>query len=418
MNAPSPSNRHVTVIGAGAVGMATALQLLRDGYRVTVVDKDEPGQGCSFGNAGILAPTYCVPLSMQGTVWNVPGWLLDPLSPLSIRWRDFVSLLPWFLRFTLAGSRSRAEASSKSLRTLHENCVRDFQSFFESIGAAHLIKPTGMIYAYESERNYQKSAGDWELIRKRGARAEVLDAKQIQEMVPGISPACSHGIHLPEDGQVTSPLKIVETLADEFRRHGGTILKRDIADIEIGADGPSRLLNDGDALEIDTLVIAAGAHSANLCKRLGHAVPLVGERGYHVTLPEPGLRMAMPVMSGDCKFAMTSMEMGLRAAGTAEFASLNAPPNYGRAQVLLTHLKRIFPSINTDGYSEWMGMRPSLPDSLPVIGASPRFPSTYFAFGHGNAGLMGSVITGRTIADLISGRTPALDPTPFRVDRF
>ncbi len=418
MNPTPGSNRKVTIIGAGVVGMACGVHLQRDGHQVTVVDRDDPGQGCSFGNAALLVPTYCVPLSMPGTMWNVPGWLLDPLSPLSIRWRDMAALTPWFLRFILAGSRARSGASSKALRALHENCVSDFQSFFGSMGAGHLISKRGIIYAYESQKNFNKAAGDWQIIRQHGGVAEVLGAGQIQEMAPGISAACENAIFTPENGQVASPLLMVETLAAEFLANGGTILKHEVRDIEIGADGPSRLICDGETLELDVLVVAAGALSAKFAARLGSKVPLVGERGYHLTLPGPGLNLTYPVMSGDCKFAITSIEPGLRVAGTAEFASLDAPPNYDRARVLLKHLKRIFPGVNTAGYSEWMGMRPSLPDSLPVIGASPHFNNALFAFGHGHAGLMGSVITGRSIADLVAGRTPALDLQPFRVDRF
>lgn len=412
------SNRNVTVLGAGVVGMATAVHLLRDGHQVTVVDRDEPGQGCSFGNAGILAPTYCIPLSMPGMVWNVPSWLLNPLGPLALRWRDMALLTPWFIRFLLAGTKNRSDASSVALRALHENCVRDFQAFFDSMGAGDQIKPSGMIYAYETAKGFAKSAGNWDIIRARGAKAEVLNAGQIQEMVPGISPNCAQGIHLPEDGQVVSPIKAVETMAEEFRKGGGVILKREVRDVEAGGDGPTRLITDGEAMDLDALVVAAGAFSARFSKRLGSPVPLVGERGYHVTLPDPGIKTNLPVMSGECHFAMTSFEMGFRAAGTAEFASLNAPANYDRARVLLTHLKRIFPDVNTEGYSEWMGRRPSLPDSLPVIGASPHFPSAFYAFGHNHAGLMGSVITGRAIADLLAGRTPELNLDPFKVDRF
>ncbi|MBL6933625.1 MAG: FAD-binding oxidoreductase [Rhodospirillales bacterium] len=418
MATPSGSNRKVTIVGAGVVGMSCAVHLLRDGHNVTVIDKDEPGLGCSFGNAGILAPTYCVPLSMPGTVWNVPEWLFDPLGPLSVRWRDMPGLTPWFLRFILAGTAPRWPVSSNGLRSLHESCVRDFEALFQSMDAGHLIKKTGMIYAYESEKNFHKSSGNWEIIRQHGAQVEVLDGKKIQEMVPGISPACANGVFMPEDAQVISPLRVVETLVEEFKRNGGVIVRSEVRDIEIGSDGPTRLVTDGGAVDLDALVIAAGALSARFCRRLGSPVPLVGERGYHVTLPDPGISTDMPVMSGDCQFAMTTMEMGMRAAGTAEFANLEAPPNYQRARVLLKHVKRIFPTINTEGYSEWMGMRPSLPDSLPVIGTSPNFSSTFFAFGHSHAGLMGSVITGRTISDLVSLRTPGLDPTPFRINRF
>jgi len=419
MSMSSASNRKVTIVGAGVVGMACGVHLLRDGHEVTIVDKDDPGQGCSFGNAGILAPTYCVPLSMPGTLWNIPGWLLDPLSPLSIRWRDMAGLMPWFVRFIVAGTSRRSAQSSTALRALHVNCVTDFQDFFSSMGAGHLVTPSGMIYVYETEKAFREAAAGLEIICEHGGRVEVLDGGQISDLVPGISPTCARGVLMPEDGQVSSPLRMVETMADEFKRLGGTIIRCEVLDIDIGDHGPRRLLGaGGEAMDLDALVIAAGALSAKFCKRLGSNVPLVGERGYHVTLPDPGLKTALPVMSGDYKFALTSMEMGLRAAGTAEFASLDAPANYQRAQVLLTHMKRILPGVNTQGHTQWMGMRPSLPDSLPVIGPSPHFPSTFFAFGHGHAGLTGSVITGRTIAQMLKGATPDLDPTPFRVNRF
>ncbi|MBL6941959.1 MAG: FAD-dependent oxidoreductase [Rhodospirillales bacterium] len=418
MSANGEAARKVTIIGAGVVGMACAVHLLRDGHKVCVVDKEAPGQGCSFGNAAILSASYCVPISVPGIAWQVPGWLLDPLGPLSVRWRDMLALTPWFLRFIAAGSPARSTASGISLRALHKDCVHDFQAFFGSIGAGHMVKPNGLLFVYESEKKFASSAADFEIIQRHGARLEFLDAGQVQEMAPGISKGCVRGVFRPDDGQVTSPLGIVETMAAEFSRLGGTLLRREVRDIEMGADGPTRLICDGDNLDLDVLIVAAGALSAKFSKRLGSPVPLVGERGYHVTLPDPGISVPQSVMSAENKFAMTSLEIGLRAAGTTEFTGLEAPPNYKRAGVLLKHLKRLFPSANTEGYSEWMGMRPSLPDSLPVISASPHFGNAFFAFGHSHAGLMGSVITGQTISDLVGGRTPALDPKPFRVDRF
>ncbi|NQV47375.1 MAG: FAD-dependent oxidoreductase [Rhodospirillaceae bacterium] len=414
----NPSNRKVTVIGAGVIGMATAVHLQRDGHDVTVIDRDAPGQGCSFGNAGILAPSYCVPMSSPGTAWHVPGWLLDPLGPLSIRWRDFPSLIPWFLRFLRAGTASRAEASSKILRDLHINCLTDFQDLFASIGAADLIKPSGCLYAYESQKSLAAHAADWDLSKRRGVRLEMLDGNALHEMEPGLAPSYVAGVFLPDDGQVTSPLAIVEALADHFCNNGGTILRANIQDMDVGTDGPRCLNTDTGSHDLDIVVIAAGAFSGSFAKRLGSPVPLVGERGYHITLPEPGVTVRTPVMHGEGKYVLTPMEMGLRIAGTAEFAALDAPTKYDRARVLLKHVRRMLPGVNTDGYSEWMGHRPTLPDGLPVIAQSPNFPTTFFAFGHSHAGLMGSVITGRTIADLVAMRTPALDVAPFRVNRF
>jgi D-amino-acid dehydrogenase len=418
MNANDIAARKVTIIGAGVVGMACAVHLLRDGYEVCVVDKDEPGQGCSFGNAAVLSPSYCIPNSVPGITWDALGWLLDPLGPLSIRWRDMLALTPWFLRFIFSGSPTRSTASGLALRALHKNCVDDFKTFFSSIGAGDMVKPNGLLFVYESEKKFAKSTGDFELIQKHGVHLEFLDAGQVQDMAPGISKSCVRGVLSPEGGQVTSPLGIVETLAAEFIRLGGTLLKQKVCDIEIGPEGPTKLICDGGHFDLDFLLVAAGALSAKFSKLLGSPVPLVGERGYHVTLPYPGLRVPQPVMSAENKFFMTSVNSGLRVAGTTEFANLDAPPNYQRAGALLKHLTRLFPTANTEGYSEWMGMRPSLPDSLPVISTSPHFTRVFFSFGHSHAGLMGSVITARTITDLIGGRTPTLDPAPFRIDRF
>ncbi len=413
-----PGNHHVTVLGAGVIGMAAALHLQRDGHDVTVVDRDDPGQGCSFGNAGILAASHCAPMSLPGAVLQVPKWLLDPLGPLAIRWRDFPALIPWFFRFNQAGTPARVEASSDALRALHKDTVGDFQDLFSSIGAGHLVKPSGYIYAYESAREFARNRAEWEILERHGVRLKIIDGNTLHEMEPDLAPGFVTGVHLPDDGQVTSPLAIVEAMAGHFVGNGGVILKSQVRDIEIGPDGPTRLRAEGGDLELDALVIAAGAFSGKFAARLGSPVPLVGERGYHVTLADPGVGTRRPVMSGEGKFAVTPMTMGLRLAGTAEFASLDAPPNYDRAKVLLRHASRILPGVNTEIHTEWMGHRPSLPDSLPVIGPSPHFPSVYFAFGHSHAGLMGSVITGRTIADLVAARDPGLDIRPFRIDRF
>ncbi len=411
-------NRHVTVLGAGVIGMAAAVHLQRDGHDVCVVDRGDPGQGCSFGNAGILAASYCAPMALPGAVFQVPKWLLDPLGPLAIRWPDLPALIPWFIRFARAGTKARAEASSLALRALHKDTVGDFQDLFSAIGAGHLIKPSGYLYAYETTRELTSHRAEWDMLRRRGVRLEMIDGDALHEMEPALSTGFVAGVHLPDDGHVTDPLAVVETLAEHFVGNGGIILKDLVRDIEIGPAGPTRLRCESGDLDLDVLVVAAGAFSGGFAARLGSKVPLVGERGYHVTLTDPGTGTRRPVMSGEGKFAITPMAMGLRLAGTAEFAGLDAPPNYDRARILLRHAARVLPGINTENHTEWMGHRPSLPDCLPVIGPSPHFPSVYFAFGHSHAGLMGSIVTGRTIADLVAARVPALDIRPFRIERF
>jgi len=210
----------------------------------------------------------------------------------------------------------------------------------------------------------------------------------------------------------------VQRLAEGFQRDGGTVLRREVRDVEVGPDGPRRLRTDQGDIEVETLVVAAGAWSARLAARFGDRVPLESQRGYHVTVGEPGVAPRMPVMWAERKFMMTPMQPGLRFAGTVEFAGLEAPPDYRRARVLLQQGKEVFPDLSTSSVSEWMGHRPCLPDSLPVIGRSPRFGRVLYAFGHGHTGLSGAPTTGRVVADLVAGRPPALDLTPYRVDRF
>ena len=209
-----------------------------------------------------------------------------------------------------------------------------------------------------------------------------------------------------------------QTYAQQFQKDGGVILQRDVLDIELGPNGPQALLTDAGRMEVDTLILCAGVHSGKFSAKLGDTVPLEAERGYHVTFSDPGLELPMPVASAQNKLFVTPMEMGTRIAGQTEFAGIEAPPDYGRADVLARHMKSMFPQVRDVETTRWMGRRPSMPDSRPVIGRATKYANTYYAFGHGHIGLVGSAPTGRIIADLVAGRTPNIDIAPFRVDRF
>jgi D-amino-acid dehydrogenase len=210
----------------------------------------------------------------------------------------------------------------------------------------------------------------------------------------------------------------VQALADRFTRDGGVVLRRQVTGFEIGAEGTTHLKTDGGELEVETLVVAAGAWSHLLARQLGSRVPLESQRGYHVTVADPGVSPRLSIMWAERKFMTTPMAPGLRFAGTVELAGLEAAPDYRRARSLLEQGKRMFPELNSGNVSQWMGHRPCLPDTLPVIGRSPHFAETYYAFGHGHTGLSGAPMTGRLIADLVAGRPPTIDIAPFRVDRF
>ena len=412
------SPRHVTVIGAGIVGMACASTLQREGHAVTVVDSRPPGEGCSKGNAGHVSPGSCLPLAMPGIMRRVPGWLFDPLGPLAIRWCYLPRATPWLMRFIRAATRLRAEATASALRALHAPSFEAYDPLVKAAGAEDLICRTGQLLVYESEESFASDRIGRELRRACGVAIEELDGPAIRELEPSLAPIYPRAIFFPEHGFCRNPLRLVQALAEQFTRAGGTILRRTVTGFELEPEGPRRLHTDAGELEVEQLVIAAGAWSHRLTARLGDKVPLESERGYHLELPASGTAPRLPVTSAERKFAATPMETGLRFAGTVEFAGLSAPPDYRRARVLLEHGRRMFPGLNGEGAREWMGHRPSLPDSRPVIDRATRFATVHYAFGHGHTGLTGASMTGRLIADLVAGRPPEIDLSPFRVTRF
>jgi D-amino-acid dehydrogenase len=412
------AKRKVTVIGAGIVGMASAVHLQRDGHDVTVVDRVPPGDGCSFGNAGIFATASMIPVSTPGLIWDVPKYLIDPLGPLSLRWSYLPRMIPWLVSFLRNGSPARMARIADALSTLLAASVEAHQRLAAGTGAERWIRPSPYILAYKNKAAFETDRRFWEMRRERGARYDLLDSDALRQIEPALAHDFSFAVHLHDHGHALDPARLVKALADHFMRQGGTVLERDVTDIEVGPDGPTRLLTSEGPLDIDVLVIAAGAWSARLTRRLGDKVPLEAERGYHITIRNPGVAPTNPIASAKGKFVATPMEPGLRVAGLVEFGGLEAPPTAARHEALLAHVRRMFPGVDTSDVTTWMGHRPSLPDSLPVIGPSSRFPSVFYAFGHQHVGLTGGPRTGELIADLIGGRTPNIDLAPFSVSRF
>lgn len=410
--------RNVTVIGAGIVGIACALYLQRDGHRTIVVDRLPPGEGCSAGNAGVLSSGSCLPMNMPGTLRNVPRWLLDPLGPLAVSWAYLPRLLPWLVRFARGATAERVARVADALRALHRTTVDSYLDLARDAGCQELIRPSGYLHVYESEARFGKDVLLWEMRRARGVTVEFLGAQEIRELDSSLAPIFKRAAFMPDHGYARNPLRLVQALAAHFARAGGTLHRGEVRDFELGPRGASRIHTDDGTLDVDVLLIAAGAWSGALCRRLGNRVPLESERGYHVTIDKPGIEPRHPITFADHHFVATPMEMGLRLAGTDELAGLAAPPNYARARVLLDLGRRMFKGLDPTRYTMWMGHRPGTPDTLPVIGRSPRFADVYFAFGHGHTGLTAAPMTGQLIADLVAGRNPRIDVMPFRVDRF
>jgi D-amino-acid dehydrogenase len=408
----------VTVIGAGIVGICCASYLQRAGFAVTVVDERPPGEGCSFGNAGIISPRSCVPVAEPGMIWKVPRYLRDPLGPLAVRPSYFPTALPWFLCFLLNGRLSRVRQISAAMQALHASCVDDYLPLLKDAGAPDLIRQSGSLYV---STHVGGSAGDTlsnALRAAAGIASEPIGEDEIRQLVPGIAPEFKSGLFFPGTFQSINSFRLVKVLAEQLVRSGGTILQRRVTGFDLGMEGPRALRTGEGEVPVERLVVAAGAWSHRLAAQLGSAVPLEAERGYHVMLPNPGVMPRLPVYNHDHNFYATPMETGLRFAGTAEFAGVDAAPDYRRAKVLLHHAKAMFPGLDAGGASEWMGRRPSLPDNLPVIDRSPRFPRVHYAFGHSHFGLMGAAVTGKLMAELVRGAPSSIDLRPYRITRF
>lgn len=410
----------VVVIGAGAVGAATAVNLVRLGLPVVMVDERGPGEGCSFGNAGALSPGSVAPIALPGMVAKVPQWLSDPLGPLRVRWGYLPRAAPWLARWLLASRSVQVERSAAALGPLIGPVFDEYRRLLGDNVYGALIRRDGQLYVWESAAPSRSEAVAHALRERHGVEVTWLTPGEVQELEPALAPIFARGLFLPGNGQTVHPQALVQALADAACRDGATLLRARVVDlIPRGAAGGATVrLDDGRALQARAVVLAAGAWSTRLAARLGVRIPLETERGYHVMLPAGEGLLRRPVMHGDRSFIASPMTGGLRVAGTVEIAGLDAPPDERRAQTLAVQARRIFPGLGDGEVSVWMGCRPSIPDSLPVIGRCPAAPDVLLAFGHGHLGITGAPMTGRLVAEVLTGRPTAIDVTPYRPDRF
>lgn len=412
----------VVVIGGGAVGVASASFALRDGHDVTLLEPGDVAGGSTFGNAGCLNASSVVPMSMPGNLPKIPGWLLDPLGPLSIRWAYAPTIAPWLVKFLRAGSRERVAAQAQALRGLLHDSYGSYAPLVKNAGAEALLRRNGHLVVYRSKADHASDALGWRLRRDNGIAFEVLERDALRQQEPGLSHDYEVGVFVPDNGHTVNPNRLVTTLADAFLRDGGVILSKRATGFDVENGRLKAVRTDDGAISADAAVVAAGAYSKPLAKALGDDVPLDTERGYHVVIRDPEVAPRSSILDAAGKFVATPMEMGLRFAGTVEFAGLEAKPDWRRARMLLTLGRRLFPGLRAD-YPEdrlslWMGFRPSMPDSLPVIGRASATRDVVYAFGHGHVGLAAGARTGAVVADLIAGRTPPIPIDAFSATRF
>ena len=408
----------IAVVGAGIIGATTALHLRRLGLDVVLIDRAEPGSGCSFGNGGAISPDLCVPMALPGMLRRVPRWFADPLGPLVVRWQSLPSALPWLIRWIRAGRMDRVELLAKALRALHGPSLRRYAALLGP-DAAGLIERTGQLYVWTGDTAGPTEQLARDLRSRNGVESRALDADEIYQIDPELAPGFRRGLFFPDNGHTVNPQRLVETLVNYFAEAGGTIRRDNLVGFERADSRVTRLLlESGERLRVGSMVLATGIDAKGFARQFGDPVPLQAERGYHVMLPNPRVRPVIKISNRDHMFGMTPMEHGVRISGTVEIAAPDAPFNEERAWGLLEQARRMYPRIDAEGATVWMGSRPSTPDSLPVIGTARRAPNVVYAFGHGHSGLTGAPMTAELVAHWLVGKNAPIDPAPYRPDRF
>jgi len=417
--------QHVVVIGAGIIGACSALEALRRGFRVTLLEPGEPGgeQSASYGNGTWLSPMSVIPPATPGLWKKVPGWLTDPLGPLAVRWSYLPKVLPWLARYLWAGwTEAKVLRAAQALRPLLVDAPVLHAELAEAAGVGALIRREGLMYVYPDRAAFEAEALAWRVRGAVGVQWQEIPAEEMRQREPELDPRYTFGILVAEGGNCRDPGGFVAALVALAKAEGAQLVAGRATGLRIAAGRLAAVVIEAGEIPADRAVIAAGAYSRPLAAAAGDHVPLETERGYHALLQGVAVGPRIPVMPSDGKMSVSMTEAGLRCAGQVEIAGLEAEPNWKRAEILRDWLVSAFPNLPRDlppdRVKVWMGHRPSMPDGLPCLGLASGTPDVVHAFGHGHVGLVAGPRTGRIVGALLAGEAPEIPIAPFDPRRF
>ena len=406
----------VIVIGSGITGVSCAEELRRSGANVTLIDRVKAGDPTqtSFGNAGILAREGIMPIANPSMLKMIPQILLSPNSPVYLKWSYLAKFSPWALQFIMNGTRPKALPIILALNELIYDTVENHIQLSKNTGAARFIEKGDMTLLFRNRKQFSSDKFANQTRRNLGITWEELSRDKLLDRDPHISKLYQFGLAYKNHGWITNPAAYVSSLAKHFQENGGKILIGEVSKI----NGNNVELKGGIILKAENIVLATGAWSKNLASQLGHNIPLQAERGYHLSLKNTSHMPPNTYLITDKKFGLTPMDGFLRCAGQSEFAPLEMPPNPKAIKNLRKFLFRLYPKLEYETETIWQGTRPTLPDSLPVIGRSSKNTSVIFAFGGQHLGLTMGPKIGKMVRDIIFERQSNVKMTPYSSDRF
>lgn len=406
------------IVGAGVIGTTLAYELQRRGRDVVMIERDAPGKGASFGNMASIAVTEFMPASRPSIWKQIPGWMLDPEGPVRVRASYMPKLLPWFLRFIAASRTSVLRELEAQGAALCARVYDDLLPLLRDTGLESELTDEGCLSLYADEAEFKADREHIDILERFGFPHEVIGPQAIKMLEPEISDSIGMAVLFPQNRSVRDPYRLVVKLAERFSAFGGQTITGDVTGFERSEGMRAAILRDGRRIEANELVICAGAHSARLADILDEPIPLEAERGYHTQIMSPGIAIKHSIIWPARAFMVTPTAGGIRVGGTVEMAGLDAPPDYRRSKVTVRRAKEALPNLTCENFTEWMGHRPALPDTIPVMSASRKTKGLFYATGHGHLGLTYAATNARLMADLMTGAKPPIDMRPYRINRF
>ncbi len=408
----------VVVIGAGVIGLSVAFYLAEAGLRVVIIDRKGMAREASYGNAGALAFSDILPMASPGIVRKAFKWLVDPLGPLSIPPAYLPSIAPWLVRLWRASWNDRYAASVAAQAALMDLARQESSAMLTRAGLDGMVRSDGVLHLYEGLSEFNASLPGWKLREDHGIEYRTVTGAALEELQPGLSPQFTHAMFVPGWKTVADPYELAQGIGRAAMLKGAQLVVAEASQLTPENEGLGIRLAQSDTLHARHVVLACGAWSRKLARQSGDSIPLETERGYNTTLPASAFDLRRQLTFGGHGFVVTPLSTGIRVGGAVELGGLARKPDYRRSEMMLAKAKKFLPELKTEGGKQWMGFRPSLPDTLPVIGRSPHTPNLVYAFGHGHLGLTQSAATGRLVRDMLLNRAPALSLHPFRPDRF